>query len=82
MDKEKEHMSRLKDAVEMKVSRTVPPPLAEPNASRRPFSSPASGPQRTLEEQMENHREVHHRQLGRLRDEMEQKHRSLEQLKE
>ncbi|KAK2840498.1 hypothetical protein Q5P01_014238 [Channa striata] len=55
MDKEKEHMSRLKDAVEMK---------------------------QTLEEQMENHREVHQKQLSRLRDEIEQKHKDAEQLKD
>uniref|UniRef100_A0A3P9JW92 Kinesin-like protein n=1 Tax=Oryzias latipes TaxID=8090 RepID=A0A3P9JW92_ORYLA len=55
MDKEKEHLSRLKDAVEMK---------------------------KTLEEQMQNHREVHQRQLSHLRDEIEQKQRDLERVKD
>nr|XP_054594612.1 kinesin heavy chain [Nothobranchius furzeri] len=55
MDKEKEHMSRLKDAVEMK---------------------------RTLEEQMENHREVHQKHLSRLRDEIEQKQRETDHLRD
>ncbi|XP_034549182.1 kinesin heavy chain-like isoform X2 [Notolabrus celidotus] len=55
MDKEKEHMTRLRDAVEMK---------------------------RTLEEQMENHREVHHKHLSRLRDEIELKQRDMDLLKD
>uniref|UniRef100_A0A3Q3MCB8 Kinesin-like protein n=1 Tax=Mastacembelus armatus TaxID=205130 RepID=A0A3Q3MCB8_9TELE len=55
MDKEKEHMSRLKDAVDMK---------------------------RTLEEQMENHREVHQKHLSRLRDEIELRQRDLDQVKD
>nr|XP_055071610.1 kinesin heavy chain [Misgurnus anguillicaudatus] len=55
LDKEKEHMTRMQDAEEMK---------------------------KTLEQQMESHREAHQKQLSRLRDELEEKQRSLDELKD
>ncbi|XP_050976007.1 kinesin heavy chain [Labeo rohita] len=55
LDKEKEHMSRMQDAEEMK---------------------------KALEQQMESHREAHQKQLSRLRDEIEEKQRILDELKD
>ena len=89
IDKEKEHMAILQDAVEIKVfillisfiSSTITSTSAfpEPQGS---FTSLTWLPQRTLEEQMENHREVHQKQLSRLRDEIEHNKRSLDELRE
>lgn len=38
--------------------------------------------QKALELQMENHREAHHRQLARLRDEINEKQKTIDELKE
>ncbi|XP_068101941.1 kinesin heavy chain [Hyperolius riggenbachi] len=55
MDKEKEHLTRLQDAEEMK---------------------------KTLEQEMEGHREAHQKQLSRLRDEIEEKQKEIDELKD
>lgn len=36
--------------------------------------------QKALELQMENHREAHHRQLARLRDEINEKQKTIDEL--
>lgn len=38
--------------------------------------------QKALELQMENHREAHHRQLARLRDKINEKQKTIDELKE
>ncbi|XP_062861525.1 kinesin heavy chain [Trichomycterus rosablanca] len=55
MDKEKEHMNKMKDAEEMKTA---------------------------LQEQMESHGETHQKQLSRLRDEIDEKQKLLDELKD
>lgn len=43
---------------------------------------PWPGVQKALEQQMESHREAHQRQLSRLRDEIEEKQKIIDEIRE
>ncbi|KAH0520386.1 Kinesin heavy chain isoform 5A [Microtus ochrogaster] len=49
---------------------------------KEPDTQDAEEVKKALELQMENHREAHHRQLSRLRDEINEKQRTIDELKD
>ncbi|KAK7810747.1 hypothetical protein U0070_027475 [Myodes glareolus] len=49
---------------------------------KEPDTQDAEEVKKALELQMENHREAHHRQLARLRDEINEKQRTIDELKD
>ncbi|CAH6778588.1 kinesin heavy chain [Phodopus roborovskii] len=49
---------------------------------KEPDTQDAEDVKKALELQMENHREAHHRQLARLRDEINEKQRTIDELKD
>ncbi|XP_051781349.1 kinesin heavy chain [Erpetoichthys calabaricus] len=50
------------------------------NSEKQKASEDAEDVKRTLELQMESHRETHHKQLGRLRDEINEKQKVIDEL--
>lgn len=56
--------------------------LSEPGAGSPASNSGGAVLQKALELQMESHREAQHRQLARLRDEINEKQKTIDELRE